>query len=199
MPPYFINNHTIFFHTDNFANMNKIAQFISIIIIFLSFFSCSEKKEYNAEYAPIEGIPFNIETNSAATSSIVKVFPGCYMFRSDYPQYSATVNYGLVNIADSGSIKKVITNHFDKMADRIGIYESSIRTFRPDSDRIAWIMVTPQCKAPVQMLTTDSASIALHATMEFTSPQTDTAGVIIPAITAIAADMEHLLNNLKLH
>ena len=154
-------------------------------------------REYDAEYAAFDSVPYNVETNIAATTTIVRTFPGSYMFRSDYPQYSAVVRYGIVAVADSAKLSKVIANHFDRMADRIGIYESEILEIDNKPDFRGWVMVTPECEAPVQMLVTDSASVILHATMEFTSPQTDTAGVVLPAVQAIAADMEHIIKNLS--
>lgn len=166
------------------------------MIVMLS--SCGGRGEYRAEYAAFDSVPCNVETNVASTTTMVKAFPGSYMFKSDYPQYNAVVRYGLVSVPDSGKIYKVIANHFDRMSDRIGIYESDIRTVRNDSLIYGWVMVTPQSPAPVQMIVTDSASIMLHATMEFTSPQTDSAGVIFPALEAIAADMEHIVKNFKL-
>lgn len=160
--------------------------------------SCGGHSEYHADYAPFDSVPCNVETNIASTTTMVKRFPGSYMFKSDYPQYNAVVYYGLVIVPDSGKIRRVLANHFDRMSDRIGIYESEIRTLRKDSSSYAgWVMVTPRSQAPVQMLATDSASMVLHGTMEFTSPQTDSVRAIFPAVEAIAADMEHLIKNLK--
>lgn len=160
--------------------------------------SCGGHSEYHADYAPFDSVPCNVETNIASTTTMVKTFPGSYMFKSDYPQYNAIVYYGLVTVPDSGKIHRVLANHFDRMADRIGIYESEIRTLPKDSSAYSgWVMVTPQCQAPVQMLATDSTSVVLHATMEFTSPQTDSARVIMPAVEAIAVDMAHIVRNLK--
>lgn len=157
----------------------------------------SGHREYKAEYAVFDSVPFNVETNTAATTTMVKTFPGSYMFRSDYPQYNAVVRYGIVAVADSAKISKVTANHFDFMADNIGIYESEIREIISESAFRGWVMVTPQCEAPVQMMVTDSSTVMLHATMEFISPQTDTARVVYPAVQAIAADMEHIIKNLS--
>lgn len=154
--------------------------------------------EYQAEYAVFDSVPYNVETNIAATTTMVKTFPGSYMFRSDYPQYNAVVRYGIVAVDDSVRVYKVLANHFDRMSDNIGIYESDIRNVRDDSTLYGWVMVTPQCKYPVQMLVTDSATVMLHGTMEFTSPQTDSTGVVYPAVEAIAADMEHTIKNMRL-
>lgn len=152
---------------------------------------------YTAEYAVFDSVPFNVETNTDATTTMVKTFPGSYMFRSDYPQFNAVVRFGIVDIPDSSKIRKAIANHFDRMSDRIGVYESEIRDVVNDAGMHGWIMVTPECPAPVQMMVTDSATMILHATMEFTSPQTDTARVVIPAAEAIAADLEHIIINLQ--
>ena len=153
--------------------------------------------EYTAEYAPLDSVPYNVEVNTTATTSMVKTFPDSYMFRSEYPQYHAVVRYGIVDVADSAKIQKVLANRFNRMADRIGIYESDIRSVDNGPDFHGWIMVTPGCDAPVQMLVTDSATMLMHATMEFTSRQTDTAGMVLPATQAITADMEHIIMNLK--
>lgn len=153
--------------------------------------------EYTAEYAPFDSVPYHVEVNATATTSMVKTFPGSYMFRSEYPQYNAVVRYGIVAVDDSAKIGKVLANRFDRMADRIGIYESEIRNVDKEPDFHGWIMVTPECDAPVQMLVTDSATMLMHATMEFTSQQTDTAGMVLPATRAITADMEHIIMNLK--
>lgn len=80
--------------------------------------------EYTAEYAPFDSVPYHVEINATATTSMVKTFPGSYMFRSEYPQYNAVVRYGIVAVDDSAKIGKVLANRFDRMADRIGIYES---------------------------------------------------------------------------
>lgn len=151
------------------------------------------RSEYKADYAPFDSVPYNVETNVAATTSMVKTFPGSYMFRSSYPQYDAVVRYGIVAVPDSGKIQKVIAGCFDRMADRIGVYESDIRNVRKDSAFYGWVMVARPCPAPVQMIVTDSATVILHATMEFTSSPTDSAGFILPAIEAVAADMEHII------
>ncbi len=160
--------------------------------------SCTGRSEYMVEYAPVDSIPYNVETNAAATTFLTGSYPGVYIFRSVYSQYDATVYYGLVAIPDSAKIKKVLRLRFDSMADKMGIYEGDIRTLRPDTNLIGWVIVTPECVAPVQMMVTDSATMALHATMKFNSMQTDSTGFIMPAIDAIAADMAHLVNNLKL-
>lgn len=157
----------------------------------------SGHSEYAAEYVAFDSVPYNIETNTTATTSMVKTFPGSYMFRSDYPQYDAVVRYGIVNVDDPVKIRKTLANHFDRMADRIGIYESDIRKTNGHPDFHGWVMVTPRCGAPVQMLVTDSATMMLHATMEFNSQKTDTAGMILPAVQAIAADMEHIIKHLR--
>lgn len=153
--------------------------------------------EYEAAYAVFDSVPYNVETNVAATTAMVKKFPGSYMFRSNYPEYNAVVRYGIVAVADSGKIRKVIANCFDRMADRIGIYESDIRSVKNAPAFQGWVMVAPPCPAPVQMLVTDSATVVIHATMEFTSPQTDSAGVVYPAVEAVAADLEHMIKALR--
>lgn len=157
----------------------------------------SGHSEYVAGYAAFDSVPYNIETNTTATTTMVKTFPGSYMFMSQYPQYDAVVRYGIVNVDDQEKIHKTLANHFDRMADRIGIYESEIRETPGYPGFHGWVMVTPQCGAPVQMLVTDSATMMLHATMEFNSQKTDTAGMILPAVQAIAADMEHIIKHLR--
>lgn len=153
--------------------------------------------EYTAEYAPFDSVPYHVEVNTAAHTAMVKAFPGSYMFRSEYPEYNAVVRYGIVAVDDPAKISKVLANRFDRMADRIGIYESEIRSVDTDPGFHGWVMVTPECDAPVQMLVTDSATMLLHATMEFTAPQTDSARIVLPAAQAIAADMEHIIWNLR--
>lgn len=160
--------------------------------------SCSKHSEYTADYATFDSIPYNVETNVRATTSVIKTYPGSYMFKSEYPQYDATVNFGLVTVSDSAKIAKVIKNQFDRMADNLGIHEGEIKTFRPDSTYIGWVMITPQCPTPVLMMVTDSMNMVLHATMKFNSPKSDTIGTVLPATEAIATDMEHIINNLKL-
>ncbi len=161
--------------------------------------SCSGGKgEYKADYAPFDSVPYNVETNTAATTTMVKTFPGSYMFRSEYPQYNAVVSYGIVDVADSAKICKALASQFDHMADRIGIYESEIRTIDSGEALHGWVMVTPQCQAPVQMMVTDSATMILHAIMEFTSPQADSARIVYPATEAIAADLDHMIRHLAL-
>lgn len=170
---------------------------LSIIIFHMMVIlsSCEERSQYHAEYAPVDSIPYNVETNVETITEITGRYPGSYTFRSNYPQYDATVAYGMVSIPDSNAINKVLRISFDRMSNRIGSYEADIRTYRPDSNLIGWIMVTPQSEAPVMMMVTDSANVVLHATMNFNSTQTDSAGFIMPAISAITADMEHLLHN----
>lgn len=70
--------------------------------------SCSKHSEYTADYATFDSIPYNVETNVRATTSVIKTYPGSYMFKSEYPQYDATVNFGLVTVSDSAKIAKVI-------------------------------------------------------------------------------------------
>lgn len=178
--------------------MKYLIYSIMILSMMVLSVSCGGQSEHNAEYLPIDSIPYNVETNVEAIMEITGRYPGSYTLRSNYPQYDATIVYGLVTIPDSNAINKVLRISFDRMANRIGSYEADIRTYRPDSNLIGWIMVTPQSEVPVMMMVTDSASVVLHATMNFNSTQTDTAGFIMPAINAITADMEHLINNLRL-
>ena len=60
--------------------------------------SCSGKSEYVAEYAPMDSVPFNIETNVEANSYLVHNYPNVVMFRVEYPQYNAVVKLSLIHI-----------------------------------------------------------------------------------------------------
>lgn len=171
---------------------------LATLITFIS--SCTEGNgAHTAEYAVFDTVPYNIETNIAAKTSMVRTFPDSYVFRSEYPEYHALVRYGMTAIADSGKIHKVSASQLDRISDRIGIHDCKISPIVKDSLIYGWVFVTPQSQAPVQMIVTDSATMILHATMEFTTPQTDSIRVVYPAIESIAADMQHIINNIRLN
>ncbi len=145
----------------------------------------------------MDSVPFNIETNVAAVSYLVHNYPKQIMFRTDYPEYNARVKYGIVYDVDSATLMKAYDSQLTRMGERVYYSYFSKDPIANDSLK-GWIFTSLPDQAPVQMIVTDSASIMLHGTMEFLSPQTDTVGIIQPAAEAIAADMEHIVKNLKL-
>ena len=178
--------------------MNKLKIVLISSIICALFFSCSGSSEYKAEYALMDSVPFNIETNVAATSYVVHNYPNQVMFRTEYPQYKALVKYGIVYLDDSAKLMKSYDNQLKRMGERVYYGDFSIDSVKNNFVK-GWIFTSLPDKTPLQMIVTDSTTMMLHGTMEFTSPQTDTAGAIMPAVEAIAADMEHLVKNLKLN
>lgn len=159
--------------------------------------SCSGKSEYVAEYAPMDSVPFNIETNVEANSYLVHNYPNVVMFRVEYPQYNAVVKYGMVHSADSARLMKAYVGQLNRMGDRVFYSYYQQDTVSGPGVR-GWIFTSLPDKTPLQMIVTDSATMMLHGKLEFTVPQTDTAGVIKPAVKAITADMEHMVRNLEL-
>lgn len=161
------------------------------------FASCSGHGSRTTEYVVMDSVPFNIETNAAANSYIVHSYPNQLMFRVEYPEYNALVKYGMVYDFDSAKLMKGYTRQLERMGDRVYYSKFSIDTI--DNRQVSgWIFTSLPDKTPLQMIATDSATMMLHGRMEFTVPQTDTAGVIEPAVEAITADMEHMVRNLKL-
>lgn len=182
----------------NISIHKSLTAVLTTLITLIS--SCTESNvARTAEYAVFDTVPYNIETNTAAKTTVVRTFPDSYMFRSEYPEYHAIVRYGMTAIADSGKIHKVSANQLDRISDRIGIYDCKISSIVKDSAIYGWVFVTPQSQAPVQMIVTDSATMILHGTMEFTTPQTDSIRVVYPAIETIAADMQHIIKNIRLN
>lgn len=181
-------------------NRKCINNFITFVVAanLLVLSSCSENHNSNVTYSAMENLPYNIEINTDAVSRITKEFPDVKMFETEYPSMNALVKYAIVVRKDSLSTDKVITAQLEKMADDVIHDDCGIVKIKGNDGISGWVFSSAPDKYPVQMLATDSFSVVLHGRMEFTSPQTDSAGVVFPAVEAIAADMEHIVKNLKL-
>lgn len=179
----------------SFINVKFLCGVAGIVLAMMS--SCSGRGEYNAQYAPMDSVPFNVETNIAANSYIVHTYPNMVMFRVEYPQYKVRVKYGIVHSADSAKLMKSYTGQLNRMGDRVYYDDFSIDTISGDRVK-GWIFTSVPDKTPLQMIVTDSMSMMLHGKLEFMEPQADTAGVILPAINAVKSDMRHMIDNLNL-
>lgn len=170
-----------------------------LLILLLA--ACNGSREGHlaeAEYATMDSVPFNVEVNTAANAYIVKAYPEATMFRVEYPSHKALVKYGIVHSADSAMIMKAYTGQLNRMGDRVYYSDFGIDTVSNGDGIKGWIFTSAPDKYPLQMIVTDSATMVLHGSMLFTEPTTDTAGVIMPAIEAVAADMRHMASVLKL-
>lgn len=172
---------------------------IAGIAIMVSSCNSTNAKHVNeAVYAPLDSVPFNVEMNNAAITTMTHLFPEVTMFTSTYPDMDAEVDYAIVTRSDTAGIIKVVNRQLDKMAADIIHDGCIIDAIHAENGMNGWIFTSIPDKYPVQMLVSDSAKIAIHARMKFTKPKTDTLGSVIPATRTVISDMTHLITNLKL-
>lgn len=179
--------------------MQRFFHLLLVVVILLAALSapgCKNRSSSDpAEYAVLDSIPCRVEVNKAATARIVRLFPKVKMFAIEYPEWKAVVKCALVLTRDSDHNAKITDNQLYDMgvvaADNAGILPVG-----NGKGIKGWIFSSPPAEKPIQMLLTDSASVLLHARMEFTSAQTDTAGFILPAMEIISRDLEHMAGNL---